>query len=269
MFPYIPLERRRWRLAMGLRPLDVSRWLEVDDRREDELALKAALLRENRDAVVSVRSSGEGPSAELLLLVLENLASYHPRITPEVVQGEHPIVQASLLAQEDFCVLVRDDEWRLAAACVCFPSRWNLASKIGATLDSIHAPVPGYGEELSRPTNSFFERLSPERSYWRLNWTLLDDPTLHQPTGRERRLVSDPEQWFFRVERQTIRMLPQSRAAVFTIRTYVASIEQLKRERAGFVDDLLVALGSAPAETQEYKSWVGVADRLRATLTET
>jgi len=80
------------------------------------------------------------------------------------------VVAAARLVQEDLCVLVRSDAWRLQAACVCFPSRWNLASKLGTTLDDIHRPVPSYDVELSRPTNAFFERLKPSRSFWRLNW---------------------------------------------------------------------------------------------------
>ena len=40
---------------------------------------------------------------------------------------------------------------RLAAvaACVCFPSRWSLAEKLGASLAAIHGPVPGFERELA------------------------------------------------------------------------------------------------------------------------
>ena len=43
-FPYVPLEPKGWRMAMGLRPLDLDHWLEVDERRDDELELKRQLL---------------------------------------------------------------------------------------------------------------------------------------------------------------------------------------------------------------------------------
>ena len=265
-FPYVPLDQRPWRLAMGLRPLDESKWLEVDARRDEELSLKRTLVSEQRNTVVAVRDIGDAASEELLHLVLENLAAYHPEIARDVVANEHPIVQASLLIQEDLCVLVHEDAWRLAAASVCFPSRWNLVSKLGTTLDAIHAPVPGYDQELSRPTNAFFGRLEPERSFWRLNWTLLDDAALHQPRGLRRSAHGGPDQWFFRVERQTLRLLPVSRAAVFTIRTYVASVGELKREHEDFVDNLLLSLESAPPAVKAYKGWVGVAEELRRAL---
>jgi hypothetical protein len=251
---------------MGLRPLDESKWLEVDAKRESELALKRELLEKKRDVVVSARESARAPSEELLALVLENLEKFHPDLSRDAALGEHPIVQASLLVQEDLCVLVRSDVWRLEGACVCFPSRWNLASKVGTTLDAIHDPVPGYGDALSQPTNAFFDRLKPDRSFWRLNWTLLDDPALHQPSGHRQSPGGSPDQWFFRVERQTLRQLPTTGAVVFTIRTYVASIHDLKSEHADFGRDLLFALDSAPPATATYKGWTGVADQLRAVL---
>jgi hypothetical protein len=154
----------------------------------------------------------------------------------------------------------------LRAACVCFPSRWDLASKINTTLDDIHGPVPFYEEELARPTNAFFDRLTPEKSYWRLNWTLLDSPVLHQPTSARVAPGGELSQWYFRVERQTLRQLPRSRAIVFTIRTYVDAASSLRDRDPEFVPALLHSLDTAPARVKNYKGWNGVAERLRASL---
>jgi hypothetical protein len=167
--------------------------------------------------------------------------------------------------QEDLCVLEKRDTWRLTAACVCFPSRWNLREKIGQTLDTIHEPIPGYAEQLASPTTSVFDRLTPERSFWRLNWTLLDDPTLHQPTSTRRSPEGDLSQWFFRVERQTIRALPDTGAVVFTIRNYATSLADLRGNEL-FLEHLVTAIEQSPAAMKEYKGWVGVAEVLRAVL---
>ena len=265
-FPYVPLEPKGWRMAMGLRPLDLDRWLEVDARRDDELEEKRRLLDSSYDVVVATNPEGDEGSRELLREVTDFLARHHPLITTAVQADEHPVVSAARLVQEDLCVLVRSDAWRLQAACVCFPSRWNLASKLGTTLDEIHSPVPVYDVELSRPTNSFFERMKPERSFWRLNWTLIDSPELHQPTKARQSPDGDLADWFFRVERQTLRRLPQSDAVVFTIRNYVASAKELCDAHEGFGATLLLNLDTAPEEVQRYKGWIGVADRLRTEL---
>lgn len=264
--PYVPLDPRGWRLAMGLRPLDLADWLEFDDRYDEELALKAALLETDYDAVVATNPEGDEPSLELLEEVRGHLARYRPDLNRGAESDEHPVVAASRLVQEDLCVLVRSDAWRLSAACVCFPSRWLLSSKIGTTLDEIHGPVPHYDEELARPTNAFFDRLKSDRSFWRLNWTLLDSPTLHQPHGARLAPSGDLDDWFFRVERQTLRRLARSEAIVFTIRTYVASATSLRERDDNFVPTLLHALETAPDTTQAYKGWVGVAERLRNAL---
>jgi hypothetical protein len=161
---------------------------------------------------------------------------------------------------------VREDAWRLRAACVCFPSRWNLANKIGTTLDEIHGPVPGYNDELAHPTNALFDRLRPDRPFWRLNWTLLNSPALFQPASPPRPAVGTEDEWYFRVERQTLRALARTGAVVFTIRTYVTSAATLCERDSNFLSTLLHALDTAPAAVQAYKGWSGVGDRLRHAL---
>jgi predicted SnoaL-like aldol condensation-catalyzing enzyme len=268
-FPYVPLEPKGWRMAMGLRPLDPAQWLEVDEHRDDELEQKRALLATSYDVVVATNAEGDRGSSELLTEVLNYLSNHHPEIARDVAHGNHPIVAAAQLVQEDLCVLVRSDTWRLQAACVCFPSRWNLASKLGTTLDDIHRPVPIYDVELSRPTNAFFDRLKPDRSFWRLNWTLIDSPALHQPMSARHSPHGDLANWFFRVERQTLRRLPLSDAIVFTIHNYVASAKELAERHEEFGATLLLNLDTAPEAMQDYKGWRGVADRLRTSLGET
>lgn len=250
---------------MGLRPLAAERWLEFDETADEELALKEDLLARSYDAVVATTPSGENAAGDLLDEVVAWLTVHHPERLGELT-SEHPIVAASRLVQEDLCVLERSDAWRLTSACVCFPSRWNLASKLGATLDEIHAPVPVYDEQLAEPTNAFFDRLTPAKSYWRLNWTLLDSATLHQPRGERRAPSGELAQWFFRVERQTLRRLERSRAVVFTIRTYVECAADLVAREREFGPHLLRALVTAPASVRAYKGWDGVAERLRHAL---
>jgi hypothetical protein len=244
----------------------LPKWLEFDERREEELSLKAQLIENDYDAVVATNPEGDQASVELLDEVRRFLREVHPGRSTETVVSEHPVVQASRLVQEDLCVLVNEDTWRLRAACVCFPSRWDLTSKIGTTLDDIHSPVPLYDGELARPTNAFFDRLTPDKSFWRLNWTLLDSPVLHQRTSSRHAPRGDLSEWFFRVERQTLRQLPISRATVFTIRTYVTSVATLRDNDEEFVPALLHALDTTPALVQNYKGWTGVATRLRDEL---
>ena len=146
---------------MGLRPLDLDQWLEVDERRTMNSNRSGAARRPTTTWSWRRTPRATRRVAKLLDEVtrfFEVLSRDCHRRSPD----DHPVVAAARLVQEDLCVLVRSDVWRLQAACVCFPSRWNLASKLGTTLDDIHRPVPIYDVELSRPTNAFFERLKPD-----------------------------------------------------------------------------------------------------------
>jgi hypothetical protein len=172
-------------------------------------------------------------------------------------------VDTALSAQEDFCVLELSDTWRLTAAAVCFPSRWDLPSKVGATVSGIHSPVPLYDDTLASPVDAFFSRLTPEKSFWRLNWTLIDNPDLHQPRVLRRAPSGRFENWFFRVERQTLRKLPRTNAIIFTIRNYVANAGELAGQDPEFAERLLRNIETSPESVKKYKGWHGVAEALR------
>ena len=63
---------------MGLRPLDLAHWLEFDEHRDEEFALKARCSRRYYDAVVATNPEGDEASLELLEEVSVNLARYQP-----------------------------------------------------------------------------------------------------------------------------------------------------------------------------------------------
>lgn len=271
---------------MGLRPLKTARWLEVDRQRAATLAEKGRLLCEVHDRVVASLPGSEPAGAELLVAVLDNLDRHHPGTvtrhpdatvedctTGHIVdtRGLHPVDAAGRLVAEDLCVMEQvEGAWTMTAASLCFPSRWTLAAKLGRDITAIHAPVPGFGEALARPTANVLNRLRTDRPVWRLNWTLIDRPDLHQPDPAGRRSpppLTDPgrELWF-RVERQTLRRLTDRPAITFTIRTYVTSLADLLIDHPETAAALRTALSTVPDETIAYKGWEGVVDPVLAWL---
>lgn len=69
---------------------------------------------------------------------------------------------------------------------------------------------------------------------WRLNWGIVDDPTLFQSSGHSRGgfrpdITADNagEKLWLRMERQTLRRLPHSHDILFTIRIYVKPLTHL------------------------------------------
>jgi hypothetical protein len=286
---YVPVAAGPWRLTMGLRPLDPARWLEVDDLRAAELDLKAQLLTEHHGRVVATLPGTAAAGTEVLELVLSHLDYHHPglvtarppllheRSTASTIDTTalHPIDAAARVVQEDLCLMVNDgDSWVLGAASVCFPSRWDLAGKLGQDLAGIHQSVPGYAEALGQPTETFFDRLRPERPVWRLNWTLIDHPALHQPDPAtripgpptDRTAPGERPGLWLRVERQTLRRLEHTDAVIFTIRTYVSALEDHIQRHPKVVPALLATLPTVPAATVAYKGWDGMVGPLLARL---
>ena len=233
--PYLPFEDGRFRLAMGLMPLAPVDWLEIDGNLARDLAAKRALFDTRHGEVFGALPGAEAPASELLALLADHLVQHHPALfrragdlLHSAATGEswdvahpplHPLDLCGRLVQEDFCLLAAEDggSFRLIGATLCSPSRWRLADKIGRPLAAIHAPVPGYAETLERPVDRFFAALKPGRLVWRLNWTIVDDPTPFQParipgTAAITAANAGAHLWL-RVERQTLRTPRRRRAA--------------------------------------------------------
>ncbi len=271
---YVPVDGAPWRWSMGLHRLELDRWLEVDDHRAAELSKKISLLATARDTVFVALAGSEPACEELRALVVDHLDRVHPELLVRDGDGFvepttgtrlpsrlHPLEVAALLVQEDLCVLEhREGAWLLSAACVCFPSRWSLREKLGATLAEIHGPVPGFDYALGAGTVRFFDRLTADRPAWRCNWTLLETDELHLPSPAGRRPgASDVTlaATYFRVERQTLRRLAETGAVVFTIRTYVTPLAELLDTHPGLSSALVATLRTVPDEVAAYKGWSG------------
>lgn len=248
---------------MGLRPVVPGEWLEFDEDRAPMLAEKHRLLAERPADVVGLADDPLGAafaaSVELRDLVAGECVrrGHTARTEPDL----HPVVSAGLLVQEDWCVHVPDarDRWVLAAACVCFPTRWVLADKLGLPVREVHRPVAGYDEQLGDPVDRFLDRLTPDAPRWRLNWNLTDDPTLYQPGGKYRTEPADlgpddvPAAVWLRVERQTLVRLPVTGAVVFGIRIHQDLLGALA-DRPEDLARLAATIRSLPAGTLEHKS---------------
>ncbi len=169
-------------LRMGTRSLGDRPWLIVDDRRDDELALKHRLLAERHDEVFAAAPDAGQASVEVHGLLVDALDQVGVLLLPDS-DGvpRHPLDRSGRLVQEDLCLLrPTDGRWVLAAASLCFPSRWRLADKLERPLLAVHGPVAGYGQSLGDRVDSLLARLG-EGIVWRRNWFVHPDGALFQP----------------------------------------------------------------------------------------
>lgn len=286
---HIAFEPGPFRMAMNLVAIDPDELVEIDVHYPAEMAERRTLLATRRDEVFATVPGSEAACAEVLAQVVDTLTRCFPawfgrrgerldnRLTGEswnlADPGLHPLELAGRLTQEDWCVLQPGDIGPvLTAAILCFPSRWVLGEKIGKPLAEVHGPVPLYAERLARPVDRLMGQLRAGKMVRRLNWSLIDDPTLFQPIRRFRPDADAAftpqnvgERVWLRAERQTLNLLPQSGGVLFGIHVHVYPLHHLAAHPQAAAT-LAEAVRALPDEVRAYKNIFGFQDALLAYL---
>lgn len=274
--------------TIGLQSLDLNDWIEPDDHLAAELEEKVALLTSKRDEVWREEIETRVAQAEVRDLLVTHLLDRFPstyrregkgvRVVPAGVvvplDGDVPPLEAaSRLVQEDLVLMRRGDNgWRIAAASLCFPSTWVLAEKFGRSMEAIHAPVPGYAERMGPRIGRIFDNLQVDRPVLRYNWSLYDSPALFVPRRGPRRWIKeavDPDaNIFIRIERQTLRRLPQSGDILFTIKVLVDPLGAIRRhrDRVALAESMHRQLLALNADELAYKGLTETRDKVAAAL---
>ncbi len=259
----------RWRL--GVRPLDLHDWIELGPDADAAIAAKSTLTAEYPDTVFAVLDDVEPESNEVAMALVEHVRQRWPdRYAGATIDPDlHPLDAAARLVPEDLVLLVeRDGRLVFGGGSVCFPNRWDLRSKLGLTMAGVHAPVAQLNEQLETPIDAFFDRLTPQRSFWRLGWGILDTADWYTPvdgTAAPRPTDLAPDELFVRVERETVRRFPVTNCVLFTIRTSVAPIRSVAGD-ADVARRLADSLAALPDDVRGYKDVRTTADALIATL---
>ncbi len=279
--PYLPflegprdLDAATFRWRLGVRPLDLHDWIELGPDADAAIARKPILNAQHPATVFVALDDVEREANEVATSLLDHLRRRWPERYADTVLDAalHPLDAVARLVPEDLVLMVErpiaSDAGRtqmvLGAASVCFPNRWDLRSKLGRTLAEIHQPVALLNEQLAQPVDKFFERLTPERSFWRLGWGVLDTDDWYTPldgTASPRPVDPAPERLFLRVERETLRRFSMTNAVLFTIRTYVTPIPVVAAD-PGVTKRLADALDGLPAAVRGYKDVSTLAPRL-------
>lgn len=229
----------------GTVPVALADWLQRDEVFAEQMAARDYLISERPAAVHAIAESARPAAAELLSMVLTHLDGV-PGYAREgdamrrpdgvvVPLGGEPLIAAGRLVQEDLVILDKPAdaaEHAIVGAILCFPSNWTLAEKFGKGLVRVHLPVDRYDEGVARRVQRLFDAIRPEAPIMRANLLLYSDPALFNPRHEFARHTPDPgAAEFVRVERQTILRLPETRAVVFSIHTYMVRPRDLTEEQ--------------------------------------
>lgn len=243
--PIRPWAEEKTRRLPGLNPIEPGDWLRVDEAFAGQMAYREELIAHRRAAVLAETPGARPAALELLDAVLSEIAE-KPGYAVEAgrvrrpdgvwvtLDRNDPLATAGRLVQEDFALMEKPEESGehiLTAGVLCFPASWSLEQKVLRPLTGIHEPVDVYDEGIARRVQRLFDGLQVERPIWRANFLVYGDPELHQPRREENRRSRElgAERWI-RVERQGLKRLPETRAVVFSIHTYVVPFARLSEE---------------------------------------
>lgn len=264
--------------TIGLKPLDLADWIEVDDQLRAYLDEKDRVAQRVPEQVFAAEPDSFDAQREVLDLLAAHLPArfpdiYYPSgmaidILPafrrvDLLSPLPPLLSAAALVQEDLVIMQKGETgWRLSAASLSFPSSWHLREKFGRPLHEVHAPVPDFGAGTRNACmiERIFDNLRPEQPVIRWNWSIHDDDALfHPPIGRPYDFTRGAH---LRLERQTLRKLPKSGAILFTIRIHLNPLEILAKHPPELAAQLAGQLAAMNAAQLAYKGLTAQRDHL-------
>ncbi|EEU41406.1 uncharacterized protein NECHADRAFT_95312 [Fusarium vanettenii 77-13-4] len=160
-----------------------------------------------------------------------------------------------IVEEELFLLMPDSDSYRLVAYVCCFPSSFDPAEKLGLLLRDIHKPVPGY-EKIGPSMERFFAKLQVGSPIKRQNWSVQVHPELFDCEANHRvksydgpgepsiedaslqhslpkRLFANGLQTFLRSELQTLTRFPNTQAILFSFKTYLFKVTDVKAQGQG------------------------------------
>ncbi|RLV92259.1 hypothetical protein JA1_003316 [Spathaspora sp. JA1] len=208
---------------------------------------------------------------------------YHNGITDKYYPVDSTSVEAITLEEylvenieEDYIILLKDEtredevdgtEYFFKGGVFAFAAGFDPNDRFNKPLSFVHHPVPGYPEKLKMSMNRFFNRLKPGQFVTRSNFSMqthnkfyVDDankghnlPEDHIQEPLDIKDLDFENQVHYRSERQCLTKLPKSEAMVFTIRTYLLPLAEVKNEGREVCDRLIGAIRGLPRDISQYK----------------
>jgi hypothetical protein len=272
----------------GNGPAD-QRIFQFDARLADYLCNKADCRTENLDKYFTWYLPSASALHEACRLIMQRLAKEYPQhfsldqhvgelmlhsqsppIVLQQTRDESRLLQVfnhlAFCLQEDLAIWQQTERGDyMSCIHLCAPNHWAPADKIGRPFSEVHAPVAGM-EQMRQRYRPMLRSLAGGGTMVRFAWGMSTDTRLnHHPEAppgispeiwQGRRFNPREPELYVRVERQTLSGLRESKAVLFTIKTYfedVRAMNPLERQA------LSKALGSMSAASLSYK---GLSDSL-------
>ncbi|KAI1761211.1 hypothetical protein GGR53DRAFT_525337 [Hypoxylon sp. FL1150] len=272
-------------VTMGIQKRVRSDWIRIDRGYLDRIRERLPLIKEKPEFTIG---TGEKVDPAIEELYEEVMIRYLPARFPTMFKARgktvenlatgttYPLTTAGLThaemlaymgenVEEDFYFMCpdHDNQYRLQGYIACFPGGFLSPARVGESVREIHKPVPGYDRKLGLSVDRYFGRMQPGDFIGRMNWSLqVDGADLFRTDGNNyypgmdgafSGEKEDPslDECYLRVEHQTLTKLPRSGAVIFTVRSYMTPLHQVKAEGDGKA--LAEAIESMPEGLGHYK----------------
>ncbi|KAL1866261.1 hypothetical protein Plec18167_009101 [Paecilomyces lecythidis] len=251
----------------GIQDATISELIEIDRNYLDRITLRKKIMEEHPETVLGAKERVRPVVDEFYTWLVGNyLPTRYPRmfqLHPPV--GEKPALLHNLVTDDryhlvpkeraidtlrDMGGLVEDDllflmpsedgdGLSLEGFVTCFPNGFDTSKKLNLKLRDIHKPVPQYKERLEKSMDRFFNKLKVGKVVKRANWTIQNTDQLFTASGNH---LYDGEEIpkeeldinaRVRVERQFLHRLPRSRALLFSFKTLLYTLPEIKEEGLG------------------------------------
>lgn len=254
--------------SIGLRPITPEAWLEGGEA--DPSARKDALLAAHGDLVWGETDGSRPGQAEAAGLVAEALGRDWRPVTD---RDDPPLLAAARQVADDLILMEkRDGAWCLTALSLCAPTFFTAPEVLGKSLAELHGPVNGFAERFLARVERIFEGLRPDLILERRNWTVVNSGDSFTPfSAPVRARVGEitpqtaGQALYTRVERQTLRRLPDTGGALFTIRIWLEPLERVA-ETPESLEAFARAWREAPDAFRAYKGFSLYAPLVEAFL---
>ncbi|KAK7023909.1 hypothetical protein R3P38DRAFT_2954866 [Favolaschia claudopus] len=274
--PYRPF-RWEYHQTMSLKSMDPDRWVELESTYRERIHQRMELYAIHNKKIIDWLPGSEDACRELMEMVIQFVCARYPRqFQMDAASGLfrndilnivsdttniHPLLFLLQHIPEDF-LLTQEDKtsglYVFRAGVSCSSIGWNVSTKIGLPLADIHGDVPDYKEKMEFSMNRFFTNMKIDKPIQRGSWGIeVGRPLFLQEEDPDYRVhVPDLKlrDIHLRVDWQTLRRLPKSRAICFNFKALFTPIEQFRTEP--FIPRLLLKiLRDGKPSFMEYKSF--------------
>ncbi|CAN8099693.1 unnamed protein product [Discula destructiva] len=253
-----------YHITMALQNSNPSDLIIMDRNYKDRILERRQLIAQHPSIVIGAISQGHGAVYELyeylmssylprrfpaMFLIGKNGKTLRNNVTgatfPLVPPGD-PIQTLKILGEmveDDFFLLHEVEQGHRSVAYVCcYCSGFDPSKKLDKLLDEIHEPVPSY-HKIGPSMERYFSRTKVGKNMKRVNWSVVDSPILfncgsnHVHADDLEDITKDEEidigKARMRVELQTLSRLPKTGAIMFSFKTFLYTIEEIKAEGLG------------------------------------